>query len=126
MNGFGGGAAPLADQSLKGAYFNDILSAGQKVLALLAKTPGVYDEDISYKNSQPEVQIRVDRTKVPDFGLTVQQVANAVADSVAGNIISQYRDPADGQQYNIRVQLPAGYREDPASVGNVIVGYQGG
>ena len=123
VSGFGGGSPPL-EIDLTGPDFNQLQAATKQVQKLVADTPGTYNVDNSFKNSQPEVEVRLDRIKAPEFGLSLQQVANALADSVAGNQNTEFRDPADGQQYYIRVQLADQDRNNPATVSNIIVGYQ--
>ena len=125
VSGFGGGSPPL-EVDLTGPDFGQLLSAAQQVKQLVSQTPGAYNVDVSFKNAQPEVQVRLDRVLAPEYGLSLQQVANTMADSVAGNITSKYRDPVDGQQYDIRVQLADADRNNPQVVSNVIVGYQNG
>ena len=123
VSGFGGGSPPL-EVDLTGPDFNQLQAATKQVQQLIASTPGTYNVDNSFKNSQPEVEVRLDRIKAPEFGLSLQQVANALADSVAGNQNTEYRDPADGQQYYIRVQLADADRDNPETISNIIVGYQ--
>ncbi len=125
VSGFGGGSPPL-EVDLTGPDFNQLQAATKQVQQLIASTPGTYNVDNSFKNSQPEVEVRLDRVKAPEFGLSLQQVATALADSVAGNQNYEYRDPSDGQQYYIRVQLADADRNNPATISNVIVGYQNG
>jgi HAE1 family hydrophobic/amphiphilic exporter-1 len=125
VSGFGGGGAPLA-VNLNGPDLTQLLVASQKVMDLIRHTPGTYNVDTSFKNSQPEVEIRIDRVRAPEYGLTLQQIAQAVSDNVGGNIDTKYRDQSDGQQYNIRIQLAYDYRNDPLEIGNLIVGYQNG
>ena len=125
VSGFGGGSPPL-EVDLTGPDFNQLQAATTQVQKLIAQTPGTYNVDNSYKNSQPEVEVRLDRITAPEFGLSLQQVAAALADSVAGNQDYEYRDPSDGQQYYIRVQLADQDRNNPQTISNVIVGYQNG
>ena len=125
VSGFGGGSPPL-EIDLTGPDFNQLQAATKQVQQIVADTPGTYNVDNSFKNSQPEVEVRLDRIKAPEFGLSLQQVASALADSVAGNQNTEFRDPADGQQYYIRVQLADKDRDNPGTVSNIIVGYQNG
>lgn len=124
VSGFSNGAA--VQIRLSGVNNSDILTAAQKIYNVVANEAGTVSPDISYKNTEPEVQIRIDRTKAPEFGLTSQTIAQAVSDAFQGNTNSEYRDPVDGQQYYIRVQLTGAARDDPASVGRIVVGYQNG
>ena len=123
VSGFGGGSPPL-EVDLTGPDFNQLEAATKQVQKLITQTPGTYNVDNTYKNSQPEVEVRLDRVKAAEFGLNLQQVANTLADSVAGNQNYEFRDPSDGQQYYIRVQLADADRNNPQAISNVIVGYQ--
>ncbi len=125
VSGFGSGSPPL-EVDLTGPDFNQLEAATRLVQKTISETPGTYNVDNSYKNSQPEVEVRLDRIKAPEFGLSLQQVASALADSVAGNQDTEYRDPSNGQQYYIRVQLDDADRNDPQTISNIIVGYQNG
>jgi HAE1 family hydrophobic/amphiphilic exporter-1 len=124
VNGFGGGGAPLTI-NVVGMDFNQLLNAANKVKAYISTVPGVYNTDLSFKASQPELQIRLDRTRAANYGLSLQDVSSAVSTAMQGDITSKYRDPNDSQQYNIRIQLNDIQRNNVYDVGNLIVGYQG-
>ncbi len=125
VSGFGGGGAPLAI-NLTGPNQDKLVVASDAVIGLLKKTPGVYNIDSSFQTSQPEVQVRLDRTLAAQYGLNLETVATSLADAIAGDISVQYRDPTDGEQYNIRVELAKQYRETPQEVSNITVGYANG
>jgi HAE1 family hydrophobic/amphiphilic exporter-1 len=124
VSGFSSGA-PL-EIDLTGPDFNQLQTATQKVQALVAAVPGTYNVDNNYKASQPEVEVRLDRVKAPEYGLSLATVAQALADGVEGNTNTKYRDPVDGQQYDLNIQLAYPYRNNPQAISNVIVGYQNG
>ncbi|MGO8671077.1 MAG: efflux RND transporter permease subunit [Capsulimonadaceae bacterium] len=124
VNGFGGGGAPL-QINIIGVDFNQLLVAADRVKAYVSTIKGVYNTDLSFKASQPELQIRLDRTLAAHYGLSLMTVANAVSTAMQGDITSKYRDPSDGQQYNIRVELGSVDRNNLYDVGNIVVGYQG-
>jgi len=125
VNGFGGGGAPLTI-NLVGTDFSQILSAAAQVQAVVDKTPGTYGSDMSFKASQPEVQIRLDRTRAAEYGLNVADVATTVSAALQGDITAKFRDPIDANQYNINVILAKPDRSSIYTVGNIPVGYQNG
>ncbi|MEO7718744.1 MAG: efflux RND transporter permease subunit [Capsulimonas sp.] len=125
VNGFGGGGAPL-NIRITGADTNQLLAATAAVEAEVAKGKGVYNVDSSYKASQPEVQIRLDRVRAANYGLALEDVSNAVSATIQGDIRAKYRDPADNEQYNIRVQLSDLDRNNVYDVGQIPVGTQNG
>jgi len=123
VNGFGGGGAPLSI-NLVGTDFTEILHAAALVQGVVDKTPGTYGSDISFKASQPEVQVRLDRTRAAQYGLNVSDVAVTVSTALQGNITAQYRDPKDSNEYNINVILAKNDRNNIYTVGQIPVGYQ--
>ena len=125
VNGFGGGSAPL-NIRIVGADTNQLLAATARIEAEVSKFKGVYNVDSSYKASQPEVQIRLDRVRAANYGLSLEDVSNAVSATIQGDINAKYRDPADNQQYNIRVQLSDLDRNNVYDVGQIPVGSQNG
>jgi HAE1 family hydrophobic/amphiphilic exporter-1 len=125
VSGFNGGAAPVQIQ-LNGPSLDELVANANKVRQVLQNTPGVLSPDISYKASQPEVQIRLDRQKAADLGLSVQQVSQALQDAIQGNINTKFRDEASGNEYNIRIQYSRLDRSSIADVGTVIVGTRNG
>jgi HAE1 family hydrophobic/amphiphilic exporter-1 len=124
VNGFGGGA-PLTI-NLIGPDMPHLSTAANAVMTLLHNTAGVYNIDSTFQAAQPEVDVRLDRVKAADYGLSLQSVANGLASSVAGDVSVQYRDPNTGNQYNLRVEVAKPYRSTPQQIANVIVGNDGG
>jgi HAE1 family hydrophobic/amphiphilic exporter-1 len=133
VNGFTGissssgtsGGAPV-EIDLTGADQNQLLAAAQSVKSLLAGVSGVYNTDLSFKASQPEVQIRLDRNRAAEYGLNVNTVAQAVSDAMQGNNTAKFRDPTDSAQNDIRVQLSYADRNSIYRVNDVAVAYQSG
>ena len=125
VNGFGGGGAPLTI-NMVGTDFTQLLDAAAQVKAVVDKTPGTYGSDLSFKASQPEVQVRLDRVRAAEYGLNVSEVATTVSTALQGDITAQFRDPKDANQYNIDVILSKQDRSSTFNVGNIPVGYQNG
>ena len=125
VNGFGGGGAPLTI-TLVGTDFSQLLKAAAQVQKVVDNTPGTYGSDLSFKASQPEVQVRLDRVRAAEYGLNVSDVATTVSAALQGDITAQFRDPKDANQYNINVILAKTDRNSTFNVGSIPVGYQNG
>ena len=123
VSGFNGSAAPVQIE-LDGPDLDELIVDAKKVRAVLEKTPGVMLPDISYKATKPEVQVRLDRQRAADLGLSVASVAQGLRDAVEGNIDSKFRD--NGEQYDIRVQYAKTDRSRVTDVSRVIVGNRNG
>ena len=125
VNGFGAGGAPL-QINMVGTDFTQLLAAAARVRAVVDQAPGTYGSDLSFKASQPEVQVRLDRVRAAEYGLSVADVATTVSTALQGDITAKYRDPRDANQYNINVILAKPERSSVYTVGNILVGSQNG
>jgi HAE1 family hydrophobic/amphiphilic exporter-1 len=82
----------------------DILEAlAARVEQTIADVPGVTDLDTSRKAGTPQQEIRVNRDKVADLGLSVRDVTEALETAVAGSKAGEFR--SEGDSYRIFVQL---------------------
>ncbi len=75
----------------------------QRAAKAIADVPGIVDVDISREAGIPQQDIRVDRAKLADLGLTVRDVTEALATALTGSRAGQYR--AMGNSYPILVKL---------------------
>jgi hydrophobic/amphiphilic exporter-1 (mainly G- bacteria), HAE1 family len=73
------------------------------VASVVAQVPGVTDVDVTREAGVPQFQIRVDRDKTADVGLTVRDVTKVLETAVAGSRAGEYR--TGGDSYRILVQL---------------------
>ena len=69
----------------------------------MAAVPGITDVDISRDAGAPQQEIRVDRDKVADLGLSIRDVTEALETAVAGSQAGEFRRL--GNSYRILVQL---------------------
>ncbi len=65
--------------------------------------PGVTDVEVSRDAGAPQQEIRVDRDKIADVGLTIRDVTEALQTAFAGSRAGEYR--AGGNSYRVLVQL---------------------
>ncbi|MFW6054602.1 MAG: efflux RND transporter permease subunit [Thermodesulfobacteriota bacterium] len=65
--------------------------------------PGITDDSISRKAGIPQQEIRVDRGKAADLGLSARDVTEIIETAIAGSRAGEYR--TDGDSYRILVQL---------------------
>ncbi|MFZ7124720.1 MAG: efflux RND transporter permease subunit [Desulfobacterales bacterium] len=82
----------------------DILDAiARQAARSISKVPGVTDVRTSRLAGMPQQEIRVDREKIADMGLSVRDVTKAIETAVAGSRAGEYR--SGGNSYRIFVQL---------------------
>ena len=75
----------------------------ESVAMLIVDLPGITDVQTSLEAGIPQQEIRVNRDKVADLGLSVRDVTQLLQTAVAGSKAGEYR--AGGNSYRILVQL---------------------
>jgi HAE1 family hydrophobic/amphiphilic exporter-1 len=76
---------------------------GRSAAKSIADVPGITDVQSSLEAGVPQQEIRVDRDKVADLGLSVRDVTELLQTAVAGSKAGEYR--TGGNSYRILVQL---------------------
>ncbi len=79
-------------------------TAWNAVIPKLSQIPGIQAPNTNITNSQPEVDIAVDRSKAAQLGLSTSVISNVIDTATAGSIASYMQ--MNGTQYPIIVQLP--------------------
>ncbi len=74
-----------------------------RVARVIADVPGITDIETSLEAGLPQQEIRVNRDKVADIGLSVRDVTQLLQTAVAGSKAGEYR--SGGNSYRILVQL---------------------
>jgi HAE1 family hydrophobic/amphiphilic exporter-1 len=78
----------------------------------------------SLTDGNPEVQVRINREKAGQYGLTAAQVSTAVSTALNGTTASSYRE--GGDEYDIRLILDEKYRKNINDVSALTIISPGG
>jgi hydrophobic/amphiphilic exporter-1 (mainly G- bacteria), HAE1 family len=87
---------------LRGSDVNKLFEVGDSVMKVIKKIPGTNDIKLSIDKSKPEIQVKLDREKMEQLGLNVQQVGNTLNLAFAGNTDLQYSEGGDDYDINVR------------------------
>jgi multidrug efflux pump subunit AcrB len=100
--------API-DIQIDGADINGNRVVADRILAQVRGVPGVVDARIQQQFDYPDFQINVDRTKAQQAGLTEQDVAGSVLDTLSGSFQTApmfFLNWQNGVSYNFAAQAP--------------------
>lgn len=103
---------------VSGDDFEELLSIANSIKQMLDenKIPGVEELKLDLDQGKPEMLINIDRDKVRRFGLSTNQVAGALRNSLYGLEVSKFKDGED--EYDIMLRLADKYRYDVPSLMN--------
>jgi multidrug efflux pump subunit AcrB len=113
-------SAPI-DIQIQDANFDRSYAAGQKLLKMLQRIPGVVDARITQVLDFPSLQIDVDRQRAAKLGIAQRDVANNMLTSLAGSSLvspTYYLNPQNGVNYTVAVSTPVDRIESVSDILN--------
>jgi hydrophobic/amphiphilic exporter-1 (mainly G- bacteria), HAE1 family len=102
---------------LRGPDINKLFVVGDSVMKVIKDIPGTNDVKLSIDKSKPELQIKLNREKMDQLGLNVQQVGSTLSLALAGNTDLQYSE--GDYDYNINVMFDQFNRKKIEDVGSL-------
>jgi HAE1 family hydrophobic/amphiphilic exporter-1 len=88
---------------VRGFDLDTLDTLASRVAESIVAVPGITDIDVSREAGTPQQEIRIDRDKVADLGLSIRDVTEALETAVAGSQAGEFR--TQGNSYRILVQL---------------------
>ncbi|MFW5882481.1 MAG: efflux RND transporter permease subunit [Planctomycetota bacterium] len=79
---------------------------------------------VSVDIAKPEFQVRVDRTKAAEAGVSVADISGTLHSLITGAVVSRYREA--GEYHDLRVLVPASGFTSRQDVANLVVAGGGG
>lgn len=92
--------------------------AGQ-MLAKMAENPGLAQPDTDLKLNKPELSVNLNRDKVSDVGINVNEMGRALETFMAGRELTRYKQ--DGEQYDVILQVEDSDRRVPGDLTDLYV-----
>ena len=102
---------------LRGPDITKLFEVGDSVMKVIKQVSGTNDVKLSVDKSKPELQIKLDREKMEQLGLNVQQVGSTLNLALAGNTDLQYSQGDD--DFDINVQYDQFNRKKIDDVGSL-------
>lgn len=92
--------------------------AGQ-MLAKMAENPGLAQPDTDLKLNKPELSVNLNRDKVSDVGINVNEMGRALETFMAGRELTRYKQ--NGEQYDVILQVEDSDRRVPGDLTDLYV-----
>jgi multidrug efflux pump len=90
----------------------------------LRQTPGFSDVRSDLEINKPEFELRIDRAKAADLGISAQQIAETLQVLLGGQNVSSFKDR--GKQYDVIVQMRREDRQRPRDLEAIYLRSRGG
>lgn len=113
MPGGGLSGAPIQVE-LRGDDLDVLEETAGRVAALIGEIPGTRDISTSIDATRPELQVKVNRRRATDYGVSVAQIASAVRTAIEGRTATILR--TGSEEIDVVVRLPKSRRENVADL----------
>ena len=98
----GANQAPIK-VTLSGSNLDQLMAMADEVLAEVEQVAGTAEAEKSVEEGNPEVAVRVNRDKMSNLGLSLEQVGAAMQVAFNGNTDTQFRGEENDYDINIRL-----------------------
>jgi HAE1 family hydrophobic/amphiphilic exporter-1 len=106
--------------SILGPEADKLQSLVDQIIAKIGKIKGITDLENSLTASNPGITVKVNNEVASDLGVSLQGIGATLRPVIAGDTISHWL-AADGQNYEVSVQLPKSGREKITDLANLTV-----
>jgi hydrophobic/amphiphilic exporter-1 (mainly G- bacteria), HAE1 family len=106
----GGGTNADVELTVSGPDLDGLTTVVQKLMDKIRQVPGMTDVDITTPERSPELRVVIDRARARDLGLDIRAVASTLQILVGGQIVGDYKDNSNGEQYDVWVRAALPYR----------------
>ncbi len=101
------------------ASYAELHGFAQKVLAEVAKNPGITNVDTDLKLNKPELAVKLNRDKASDLGVPVETVGRTLETMLGGRQVTRFK--REGEQYDVIVQVGSEDRSRPDDIRDIYV-----
>lgn len=98
-----GASAAILQLNILGDDLNQLKKIATEIKENMQKLGGYTDIDISYKESKPELSLKIDREKAELLGILPVSIGTSLRLMLAGDKISEYKE--GGNTYDIRIKM---------------------
>lgn len=101
---------------VSGTNYDQVLEGGAIVADVARQVEGTSDVRLSVEEGKPELRVDIDRKKMAQFGLSINEVGQNLRIALTGDEDSKFREGST--EYAMRIVLDRFDRYDPASLRN--------
>ncbi|MFQ5415911.1 MAG: efflux RND transporter permease subunit [Myxococcota bacterium] len=115
----GGFSAYNIEYNIRGPELRELEHLGDAATARMRADPHFVDVKMSIEPGKPEVQVRPDRQRSADLGVSVRSLATGLRALVGGIDVASYEER--GSRYDVRLRLEEAQRREIDQIGELQV-----
>jgi len=116
--GLRGSSTPL-QVVVGGPDFESVKDWATQLLARAESVPGLVNPEINYEENLPQLDIRIDRARADDLGISADVIASTLQTMLASREVTTF--VSRGREYPVLVQAELSDRRTPTDIENIFV-----
>ncbi|NLE99024.1 MAG: efflux RND transporter permease subunit, partial [Propionibacterium sp.] len=109
---------------IRGQEMDSLADLAERTAETMAGMSGFRNVAVSMDITKPEYQVRVDRTKAAELGISVADISGTLRSLITGAVVSRFRQA--GEYYDMRMLVPESQLTSRRQVENLVVSGSGG
>jgi len=109
---------------IQGPSLEELDKYSRKIMERMEATDGFIDVDRNLELGKPEVQVKINRKKAADVGVSVESIASAIGALIGGIDVVEFKH--GGESYDVRVRLVQEERNLPSDIEKIWIRSKGG
>ena len=97
---------------------------GKAIKAVLEHVRGIRDVTLVQELGQPSLTIKIDRDKAARYGINVDDINGLIQTAIGGDVATKVVQQE--KEFDLVVRLQGQYRDNPVTIGNILVATPGG
>lgn len=114
----GGGSRPV-EFVLQGNTFEDLARYRDIVLEKAQENPGLVQLDSDYRETVPQLRIKIDQNRAADLGVSVGDIGRTLESMLGSRRVTRYQD--NGEEYNVLLEGERSDFNSPQDIDNIYV-----
>jgi multidrug efflux pump len=117
--GRGGGGNNPVQFVLGGSSFAELIQWRDKIIEKAEGFPGLINVDSDYKETKPQLNVRIDATRAAELGVSVSTIGRTLETMLGQRRVGTFVER--GEEYDIIVQGLEANRRQPSDLTNILV-----
>ena len=115
----GGGSSRPVEFVLQGNTFEDLARYRDILLERAYENPGLVQLDSDYRETVPQLRIRIDQSRAADLGVSVGDIGRTLESMLGTRRVTTYQDA--GEEYNVILEGERSDYQSPQAIDNIYV-----
>ncbi len=105
--------------ALGGPDYPQIAGWRDRILARMAKNPGILDPDSDYKETRPQLRVEINFERAADLGVSTEEIGTTLETMMGSRRVTTFVE--SGEEYDVVLQARPDNRAAPANLENLYV-----